>query len=243
MNRRRLAATLIIVSLGLCQPRGTPAAENLVRNGDLNEGSGKAPSFWQTASQRRIISSDTFSWDQQPGNAGELRLINHKPNIADWTQTLSLPPGWYYLTGELKASGDWSNVAMIGVHFHGHESGFCPRPSSGGNSWTTAGMYFKIGGHRQSVQIVCQLEGGGSASFRHISLIPIAGAPPAGARQFDLGSIRDRPNLFSAADPNPFPPPQGRLWSIVALVLGLMGVTLWGWIASAPPAPRGREQS
>src|SRR5208282_3636036 len=159
MNRRRLAATLIIVSLGFCQPRGTRAAENLVRNGDLNEGSGKVPSFWQTASQRRIISSDTFSWHHQPGNAGEFRLINHKPNIADWTQTLSLPPGWYHLTGELKATGDWSDVAMIGVHFHEREFGFCPRASSGGNSWTTAGLYFKVGGGRQSVQIVCQLEG------------------------------------------------------------------------------------
>ena len=242
MNGRRLATTLIIVSLGLWLPRGALAAENLVRNGDLNEGAGKVPSFWQTASQRRAISSEAFSWDHQPGSASELRLINQKPTIADWTQTVSLPPGWYYLTGELKSAGNQSDVATIGVHFHQHEFGLRPRASSGGNSWTTGGLYFKIGGGRQSVQIVCQLEGGGSASFRHISLIPIAGAPP-GAAQFDLGSIRDRPDLFSGADPRPFAPPHGRPWSIVALVLALIGITLWGWTALAPPAPRGRDQS
>ena len=94
------------------------------------------------------------------------------------------------------------------------------------------------------VQIVCQLEGGGSASFRHISLIPVAGAPPAGATQFDLASTSDRPaESFRGADPRPFAPPKGRLWSIVALVLALIGITLWGWIALAPPAPLRRGQS
>jgi len=244
MNWYRLAATLIIVSLGFCRPSGTLAAENLIRNGDLNEGSGKVPGVWQTASQRQVISSDTFSWDHQPGSAGELRLINHKPNIADWTQTLSLPPGWYYLTGELKATGDWSDMAMIGVHFHEREFGLRPRAGAGGNSWTAGALYFKISGDRQDVQIVCQLEGGGSASFRNISLIPVAGAPPPGATQFDLASTSDRPaESFRGADPRPFAPPKGRLWSIVALVLALVGITLWGWIALAPPAPLRRGQS
>jgi hypothetical protein len=244
MNRRCLAATLIIVSLGLCQSCGRRAAGNLIRNGDLNEGSGKVPSVWQTASQRRFISSDTFSWDHQPENAGELRLINDKPNIADWTQTLRLRQGWYYLTGELKVTGDWSNMAMIGVHFQGREFGLRPHASPGGDSWTTGGLYFKLGGDQQNVQIVCQLEGGGSASFRHISLIPVAGAPPAGATQLDLASISDRPaESFGGADPRPFARPKGRPSSIVALVLALTGITLWGWIALAPPAPRGRDQS
>ena len=244
MNRRRLATTLIIVSLGLWRPRGTLAAENLVRNGDLSEGSGKVPGFWQTASQRRShLQRHVFVGP----SAGERRRAPpdqpQNPTSRTGLRRVSLPPGWYYLTGEIKATGDWSDVAMIGVHFHRHEFGFHPRAGSGGSSWTTGGLYFKIGGDRQSVQIVCQLEGGGSASFRHISLIPITGAPPAGATQFDLGSIAERPEPFRGADPNPFAPPTGRPWSIAALVLALTGITLWGWIALALPAPRRRDQS
>ena len=135
-------------------------------------------------------------------------------------------------------------MAMIGVHFREREFGLRPRTRSGGNSWTTGGLYFRIGGDRQNVQIVCQLEGGGSASFRHISLIPVAGAPPAGATQFDLASISGQPaESFGGADPRPFARPKGHPWSIVALVLALMGITLWGWIALAPPARLRRGQS
>ena len=45
------------------------------------------------------------------------------------------------------------------------------------------------------------------------------------------------------ADPKAFVPPQGSPWSIAAVVLVLMGITLWGWIALAPRAPRGQDPS
>ncbi len=237
MNRRRLATALIVVNLGLWLPRSALAGDNLVSNGDLSEGTGQLPNGWRTASQRVVIASDTFSWSHQPGSGGELHVVNHKPNIALWSQTVTLPLGWYYLTGETKTIGNSGDVGTIGVHLMRHEFGLSRLDtSSRGDGWTRGEMYIKVPGNRHSMQIICQLEGRGSASFRHIRLVAISGDPPAGAAQVDLGNIHDKSvESFRAAEPSAFAPARGRLWSVAALVLSLMAITLWGWLALEEP--------
>ena len=239
MNRRLFAISLTIVSLGLWLAVCAFAGDNLVRNGDLTEGSGDIPSDWRTTSQSDLRTGSSFLWQHQPGSPGELRLINRKPNITDWSQTVELSSGWYFLTGEIKAAGSRDELATIGIHVLGHEFGSAPLETAAGHGqWSPTKLYIRIGAERRNVQIICQLEGRGDASFRHIKLVAApGGTPPPGAPQADLGSIRQKPlEAFRGADPTAFSPPQGRPWSIVALLLALMGITLWGWIALAPRA-------
>ncbi len=236
MNRRLFATALAIVSLGLWLSIGAFAEDNLVRNGDLTEGSGDIPGDWRTASQSEVKVRSSFLWEHQPESPGELRLINPKPNITDWSQTITLSSGWYFLTGEIKAAGSRDELATIGIHVLGHEFGSTPLETAvGRGQWSRTQLYIKIGSDRRNVQIICQLEGRGDASFRHIKLVAAPGPPPPGAPEADLTAIRQKaPTASHGADPTAFSPPQGRPWSIVALLLALIGITLWGWSALAP---------
>jgi len=245
MNRRLFATTLVIVSLGLWLSVCALAGDNLVRNGDLTEGSGDTPGDWRTTSQSELKAGSSFLWQHQPGSPGELRLINRKPDITDWSQTVELSSGWYFLTGELKAAGGRDELATMGIHVLGHAFGSAPLETAAGRGqWSRAGLYIKIGAERRNVQIICQLQGRGDASFRHIRLVAAAGGPPLGTPQADLTTIRQKPiEVFHGAQPSAFSPPQGRPWSIVAVLLALMGITLWGWIALAPRALKQSNRS
>jgi hypothetical protein len=235
VNRSALAAALLLIVLALCPARPASSDENLVHNGDLSAGSGDLPDDWRPTSLRKRTVS-VFSWQRASADPGELRLTSSEPNVADWSQTLALSPGWYYLSGEMRMPGiavSYSG-ATIGIQVTAHTFSVSWLGAGTTADWRKGGLYFKVGGSGRNVQVICRLEGTGAALFRLIRLARVPDAPAIAAR-VDLDSVQDQPEIVSSSvKPRPFAPPRGRGWTIVATILLLSGIAIWGWTALGP---------
>lgn len=231
------AKALLVSALVLCGAPFAFAGDNLLLNPNFEEGSGDVPSYW--SAHRLGRQGVGFAWVHKPGLPGQLQVTNSDFDFAQWSQSLSLQPGWYRLAGEIetKRAGRADAIALLGVSLNHFASGW----ALGGQvaSERKAGeVYFKVARDAPQIQIICRLTGPGTASFQHLQLSKIAGPPPPEAIEVDLGAIqardRARERQFTS---RPFDKPTGSGWTEVALMAALAAISAWGWRTLGPPHP------
>ena len=183
------------------------AATNLLLNSDLSGGIAM-PNDWYPS---RRSGCDSFHWVRSKGAPGELSIVNAPGDDAAWTQTVSVAPGWYDLSAELRTQGSRMGGAFLAVkQRHDSASAFWR-----GEDWARHDIYVRIFGD-DPVEVQCGLTSPNlhtRVSCRNLTFTRIA-SPPEGARQFEFAKAAH----FSAASIN-----WTTVWLILVLsVLGLI---------------------
>ncbi len=217
---------------------GAEAARNLLANADFSHGAGKSPDDWRTGGWKEAPSVTGYDWLHAQGSEPELVVTNFQPNDARWVQSLSLGPGWYYVSVEARTEQVPSNEAGASISLD--EDGVNSSDLRGTTDWQRIGFYLKVGKHGADIDLALRLGNFGSlntgrALFRKPSVVKVS-APRAGATPvFDLVAVRRSESA----------PPVGHLWTLVATFVLLALLALAGWnlygageLAPAAPVPR-----
>jgi dolichyl-phosphate-mannose-protein mannosyltransferase len=214
-----LCAILLLVAL---TPRHAGAAQNLLQNGDFAKGSEDQPDAWRTVAWINKPEAFVCHWHPSPNGAGELEVDNLQANDGRWMQPLSLGPGWYQLSVDIRTEnvGAKEDGASISVM----EDGIMSPEIKGTTGWQRVSLYLKVGGHGADVDVALRVGGfaslnTGRAFFRNATLVAIDAPPPNAAPTFDLMSIRQE-----AA-----PVPIGSRWSLVFTFVVLVAIACLGW--------------
>ena len=227
-----MGALLALVAL---QAGSAAAQDNVLRNGDLKQGIAERPAEWIAANLFPQRADETLRWVHPAGGPAELEITSDGGDTAEWSQTLSLTPGWYHLSGELMTEGieRKSLPPVLGIRVRGHAYGWTPADTA---TWQQGDFYFRTGAPQTEVTVACQFGPPGTAHFRHLRLTRESGAPPTEARQVDLEKegtkVARQDRRFSKPKlRRPYGPPTGSRWSIYALMFALAGICAWGWLA------------
>jgi hypothetical protein len=162
------------------------AADSLLVNGSLTEGSGVNPVGWQ--SHQWLVGGSIFSW--QPGaEGGQLQIVSKEPNDAQWVQHLWLGPGWYHFSAQLRSR----NVGLknTGASLCLLQNWVSSQELHGDHDWEPVDFYVKAGGGGAGVDLACRLGGYGNLNTgevecRGIQAVAVS-APAAGAEpQYEL---------------------------------------------------------
>lgn len=240
MTRRERTASFCLAALippilafTLIMTLVTPiTAAEILRNGDLSAGAGSQPDSWRTEAWINDPQACDFHWGHPAlGGPGELEVTNLKPDDARWMQSVSLGPGWYYLSAEIRTEdvGNENTGATISVM----EDGIVSSDLKGTSPWTRVGFYLKVGASGADVEVALRLGGfaslnTGRAFFRNASVVAVANPPPGAAPVYDLEKIRTASVI----------PPRGSPASLVATFALLALVAAWGWHAFMAKPPR-----
>lgn len=233
-----LFAVLLAVSVPIA---GTQVSANagaqVMLNRDFRRGLGAEPDHWRTDAWINEPSACRFDWTHpSKGGPGELEIQNFKPDDTRWVQSLSLKPGWYYMSAEIRTQnvGREKSGASISLL----EDGITSADLRGTTNWTPVGFYLKVGPRGAGVELALRLGGFGSlntgrAYFRDASARRLAALPPAprAGPVYDLDLIRKR--MASA--------PIGSPLSLAATLVVLALIALWGWqafLSEGPPLTR-----
>jgi dolichyl-phosphate-mannose-protein mannosyltransferase len=213
---------------------GAPRANagELLHNGDLSKGSGNQPDMWRTEAWINDPDAVAFNWSPPlNGGSGVLEVNAIKADDARWMQSLSLTPGWYYMSVDIRTEGvgDGNSGATISVM----EDGIMSPEIKGTTNWTREGLYMRVGKKGADVEVALRVGGFGSlntgkAFFRNASVVSID-APPANAKPvFDLEKIR------KDAEPVPI----GKPLSLILTYLLLITIAYAGWYLFALRPPK-----
>jgi dolichyl-phosphate-mannose-protein mannosyltransferase len=223
-SHRCLRAVLlcaVFLSIALT-PRHAGAAQNLLQNGDFAKGSEDQPDAWRTEAWINKPEAFVCHWHPSPNGASELEVGNLQANDGRWMQPLSLGPGWYQLSVDIRTEnvGAKEDGASISVM----EDGIMSPEIRGTTGWQRVSLYLKVGGHGADVDVALRVGGfaslnTGRAFFRNATLVEIDAPPPNAAPTFDLMSIRQE-----AA-----PVPIGSRWSLVFTFVVLAAIACIGW--------------
>jgi len=234
---------------GRCHAGGE-AGDNLLPNAELTGGSGAAPAYWRHHSIYDAFPSDivSFSWFHPPGASGELRITGQTSDLARWMQTVSLNPGWYLLSAELRTEDLDPNTiaaAQIGID-QGDRLWTVETDPRQRAKWTSAGVYFKVASSYRQVRIDCAIQSPGKAFFRSLRLARLEGPPSPDSTQFDLDLLPCEPlrwherhsaNEFRrsmqarAAEVRAAGQPLVlRLWAPEAIMLLMAAIAVAGWL-------------
>ena len=221
----RNSATLLcaIVLIVAMTPRHARAANNLLQNGNFAKGSEDQPDEWRTEAWINKPEAFVCHWHPpQNGNPGELEVDNLQANDGRWMQPLSLGPGWYQLSADIRTEnvGTKEDGASISIM----EDGIMSPEIRGTAGWQHVSLYLKVGGKGADVDVALRVGGyaslnTGRAFFRNATLVAIDAPPPNAAPTFDLMSIRQE-----AA-----PVPLGSHWSLVLTFAMLTAIACVGW--------------
>ncbi len=215
-----LCAIFLIVAI---TPHHAGAAQNLLQNGDFAKGSEDQPDEWRTEAWINKPEAFVCHWHApQNGGPGELEVDNLQANDGRWMQPLSLGPGWYQLSADVRtenvgAKEDGASVSIM-------EDGVMSPDIRGTTGWQRVSLYLKVGGKGADVDVALRVGGfaslnTGRAFFRNATLVAIDAPPPHAAPTFDLMSIRQE-----AA-----PVPLGSHWSMVLTFAVLISIAYLGW--------------
>ena len=214
-----LCAAIILAALA---PHHVSAAQNLLANGDMSKGSEDQPDNWRI--EAWINKPDAFvtHWHAPGKDPGELEVNNLQANDGRWMQPLSLAPGWYQLSVDIRTEnvGTKEDGASISVM----EDGIMSPEVKGTSGWQHESLYLNVGGHGADVDVALRIGGfaslnTGRAFFRNARLEKIDAPPPNAAPTFDLMAIR------KAGEPVPI----GAFWSMVLTFAMLAAITVVGW--------------
>jgi hypothetical protein len=186
----------VIVLTALCWlgvSGGVVHAQNILLNGDLTSGSGKAPNGWKTAGWNNSADATIYTWHQSPGEPPSVEVNNAKPNDSYWFQKLHLSEGWYYLSADIRAEG--VPDAGVGANLSIVEDGMISEQFHGTTNWKKVGFYLKIGSAGAELPFACRLGGfanlsTGKAFCRDLEVTKIAAPPPGASPRYDLDEIR-----------------------------------------------------
>ena len=221
----RLSVRLICASFLflVLTPRHVGAAQNLLQNGNFAKGSEDQPDEWRT--EAWINTPDAFACHWHPpqnGAPGELEVDNLQANDGRWMQPLSLGPGWYQLSADIRTENvstkeDGASISIM-------EDGIMSPEIRGTTGWQRVSLYLKVSGKGADVDVALRVGGfaslnTGRAFFRNATLVAVDALPAKAAPTFDLASIRKE-----AA-----PVPLGKHWSMVLTVAALIAIACLGW--------------
>ena len=221
---RLLAIFLCTVIAAMSAPSRVAAdsPKNLLLNGDFAKGSEDQPDSWRT--EAWINSPDAFQthWHQYTDKPSEMEVDNLQANDGRWMQPLTVAPGWYQLSVDLRTEnvGEKESGASMSVM----EDGIMSADIHGTTDWQRVTLYLKVGGHGADIDVALRIGGFGSlntgkAFFRNASMIAIDAPPPSATPTYDLNAIRQQ-----AA-----PVPIGSPISLVFTFAVLAGVAWAGW--------------
>ncbi len=227
-----LSAVCLAALLAFAHPRVAGCAEsNLMLNGDLSKGSGEQPDDWRTEAWVNDPTAFHYTWmHPQNGNPGMLEVDALKPNDARWMQSLTLSPGWYRFSTEVRTEnvGTKETGATISIM----EDGAMSPDVRGTAGWQRVTFYLQVGGNGADIEVALRVGGFGSlntgkAFFRDVQAEKIAAPPPGATPVYDLSAIR------KAAQPEPV----GHPISLVAtfIVLGLIALQGWRMFGNDEP--------
>jgi len=219
-----LCATLAAVSSP--SPAGAAAAatdqKNLLLNGDFKKGSEDQPDSWRI--EAWINSPDAFQthWHSYTDKPSEMEVDNLKANDGRWMQPLTVPPGWYQLSVDVRTENVGAKES--GASMSVMEDGIMSADIHGTTDWQRVTLYLKVGGHGADIDVALRVGGFGSlnsgkAFFRNASMVAIAAPPPNATPTYDLNAIRQQGA----------PVPIGSPISLVVTFLALAGIAWAGW--------------
>jgi len=225
--RCRLSVLSAFVLLALISmPRRGWSADNLFKNPDLALGSGNQPDDWRTEAWVSDPSAVTYRWVP-----GEVTVVATKENDARYMQTLSLGPGWYHLTVEIRTEnvGNDKTGATISVM----EDGISSKDIKNTTDWTPVELYLKVGSKGADVDVALRVGGYGSlntgtAHFRKASAVKIDAPPEKADHTYDLEQIRGQSAHV----------PVGSPISLFVTFALLAIVVRWSWKMFAQAAPK-----
>jgi dolichyl-phosphate-mannose-protein mannosyltransferase len=235
-GRSRIAAAAIIsigILIATCAiAPATFAAQELLHNADLAKGAGNQPDDWQTQAWINEPSAVTFSWTHPPdGGPGVAEVEAIKADDARWMQSMSLTPGWYYISAEIRTEniGKDASGATISVM----EDGIMSPEVKGTSDWTKVGLYMRVGKKGADVDVALRIGGFGSlntgrAFYRNASVMAVAAPPPNAQPTYDLDKIRQEA----------LPVPLGKPYSMVLTYLLLLAMAYGGWYLFALEPPK-----
>jgi hypothetical protein len=218
---RAILLCAIFISAAFSPSRAS-AAKNLLINGDFSKGSEDQPDEWRT--EAWIQKPDAFAthWHAPGKDPGEMEVDNLQANDGRWKQSLSLAPGWYQLSADIRTEnvGDKETGASISVM----EDGIMSPELKGTSDWRRVSLYLKVGTGGADIDVALRIGGfaslnTGRAFFRNAVLEKIDAPPPNATPTFDLASIRKE------AEPVPI----GKWWSMVLTFMALAAIAVVGW--------------
>jgi hypothetical protein len=230
---RRLAAAAFVLA-GMAVPGAARASRDLLNNGDFTRGSGDSVAGWRTDAWVLSAGTTEYQWiAPHHGEPAEVEISSFRDNDARWVQGVSLGPGWYHITAEVRTR----NVLpfFTGASVSVLEDGIMSGDLRGDNDWTPLGFFLHVGEDGADIDVALRLGGymnltRGQAWFRHARVVRIE-APPEGGRVFDLDAIRKTETAG----------PVGHLWTLVATFLAFGAATLIGWRMMAEPQAQQRR--
>jgi len=225
-----ISMTILLTNFAIAP--GARAAQELLHNADLSKGSGSQPDDWRTEAWINEPSAVTFNWTHPPnGGPGELEVNALKPDDARWMQSLTLKPGWYYMSAEIRTEnvGAQNSGATISVM----EDGIMSPEIKGTTNWTRVGLYMHVGKKGADVEVAARIGGFGSlnsgrAFYRNVSVVPSDAPPPSAQPTYDLEKIRQDAQ----------PVPIGKPYSLVLTYLLLLAIAYAGWYVFALEPPK-----
>lgn len=224
--------SIVVLAVGLLiTPCTTRAAQNLLNNGDFGRGSGNSVDGWRTDAWILTAGTTDYQWIRpQAGRAGEIEMLTHRDNDARWVQQLSLGPGWYYISADVKTVKVGST--FTGANVSVLEDGIASADLRGDNDWHRLGLYLKVGPRGADIDVALRLGGymnltRGQAFFRDARVEPVSGPPPDATHVFDLDQVRKEEVSG----------PVGRPWTLVATFIALAALAALGWRMMVTPAP------
>ncbi len=231
-GRFRFGSAVIILLTVFAMVGGARADQELLHNADLAKGSENQPDFWRTDAWVNDAGAAAFTWTHPPnGGPGELEVNALKANDARWMQSLSLTPGWYHISADIRTEniGAQNNGATISVM----EDGIMSPEIKGTSDWKHVGFYMRVGKKGADVDVALRVGGfaslnTGRAFFRNASVVPIEAPPPGAQPTFDLETIR------KAAQPVPI----GKPYSLALAYLLLIAIAYAGWYVFALEPPK-----
>jgi dolichyl-phosphate-mannose-protein mannosyltransferase len=231
LNRVRGARAIILCAALLCAtlaalsaPRRAAAADqkNLLLNGNFAKGSGDQPDLWRTEAWINTPEAFQAHWHSYTDKPCELEVDNLQANDARWMQPLTLAPGWYQLSVDVRTEnvGAKESGATISVM----EDGIMSADIHGTTDWQRVTLYLKVSGHGADVDVALRVGGFGSlntgkAFFRNASLVAIDAPPPSATPTYDLAAIRKQGA----------PVPIGSPITLVLTYVVLAGFAWAGW--------------
>jgi hypothetical protein len=208
----------------LIRPRFAYAVEsNLLNNGDFARGAGPSSDGWRIDAWVLTPGTTDYTWIRPEGSKpGELAVDTHRDNDARWVQTVSLGPGWYYISVEART--EQILPYFIGANISVLEDSIVSADLKGTNEWTKLGFYLHVGPKGGDVDVALRVGGfmnlnRGKAWFRHARVIRVNGPPPGEQHVFDLEQIRK----------DEVAGPIGRTWSLVATFIAFLLLAVIGW--------------
>ena len=228
-----VACATAILTIATALSAHAATAANLILNGDLTKGSEQQPDDWRTEAWVNEPAAFAYTWIH-PQNAapGQLEVNAIKPNDARWMQSLTLAPGWYHFSAEVRTEnvGTKETGATISIM----EDGAMSADIRGTTGWQTVGFYLQVGASGADVEVALRVGGYGSLNtgrgfFRNVHAEKVTSPPPGATPAYDLTAIR------KAAQPQPVGHPV-TLWATF-LVLALVAYYGWRLFGSEEPAP------